>query len=252
MHLPSAAIVSAAFFAAGIINAIAGGGSFLTLPALLLAGLDPRAANITSTIALFPMQVSAGYAGRKLAGGTEKLPLKALFAISLAGGTLGAFLLLLTPPVVFARLIPWLILFATLVFAYSSFFKKPGGLDAARSLGAASSVLIQFGISIYGGYFGGGIGFLMLAALALAGMDIRKAGTTKNILAAVMNAAAVVIFLFSRDISWPAAAIGAAASILGGLVGVRLLKYVDERKLRVAVVAIGSLLTVAMFIYAPS
>src|SRR5580698_4914363 len=109
-----------ASFAAGVQNALAGGGSFLTFPALLFAGLDPRAANITSTIALFPMQVTTGYASRKLANGTGTLSFRTLFILSLIGGVIGAALLLLTPPIIFARLVPWLILFATVMFAWGS------------------------------------------------------------------------------------------------------------------------------------
>ena len=104
-------------------NALAGGGSFVTLGALVLAGLEPRAANITSTIALFPGQVTTGYAGRRLASGTPRLSFAALFGISLAGGVLGAALLLATPPTFFASLVPWLVLFATGVFAWGSFVR---------------------------------------------------------------------------------------------------------------------------------
>ena len=110
---------------AGVQNALAGGGSFVTLPTLILSGLDARAANITSTVALFPGQCATGLAGRKLVSGTERLSFKALFAISLAGGVLGALLLLATPPSFFARLVPWLVLFATVLFAWGSFFRKP-------------------------------------------------------------------------------------------------------------------------------
>ena len=110
---------------AGVQNALAGGGSFVTLGALVLAGLEPRAANITSTIALFPGQVTTGYAGRRLASGTPRLSFAALFGISLAGGVLGAALLLATPPTFFASLVPWLVLFATGVFAWGSFVRRP-------------------------------------------------------------------------------------------------------------------------------
>ena len=109
---------------AGTQNALAGGGSFVTLPTLILSGLDPRAANITSTIALFPAQVTTGLAGRKLVSGAERLSFRALFIISLIGGVLGALLLLATPPSFFAKLVPWLVLFATAVFAWGSFFRK--------------------------------------------------------------------------------------------------------------------------------
>src|SRR5581483_9094644 len=107
-------------FIAGVQNALAGGGSFLTFPALLVSGLDPRAANITSTIALFPGQVATGLAGRRDVTGLPSLSLRALFLISLIGGAVGAYLLLATPESVFSALVPWLVLFATAVFAWGS------------------------------------------------------------------------------------------------------------------------------------
>ena len=252
MSTLSILVLLAASFAAGIMNALAGGGSFLTFPSLLLSGLNPLAANITSTIALFPMQVSSGYAGRSLAGDAPQLSFKALFGLSLAGGIVGAFLLVETPPSFFERLVPWLILFATAVFAYGSFVKKPSDLAGESPvIGTRGAVICQLLISVYGGYFGGGIGFLMLAALTLAGMDIRKAGATKNILAAVMNAAAVVVFiaLFFHKIGWAQVGISAFGAILGGMIGVRCLHRVNERILRIAVVCIGCALTIAMFVY---
>ncbi len=106
---------------AGLQNALAGGGSFVTLPTLILAGMSPLAANITSTVALFPAQVSSGLAGRRLVGGAGRLSFKALLVISLVGGALGGLLLLKTPSSVFARIVPWLVLFATAVFAWGSF-----------------------------------------------------------------------------------------------------------------------------------
>src|SRR5580704_17149938 len=110
---------------AGVQNALAGGGSFVTLPVLILSGLDARAANITSTIALFPGQVTTGLAGRKLVSGAESLSFRALFVLSLAGGVVGALLLLATPASFFARLLPWLVLAATAVFAWGSFLRRP-------------------------------------------------------------------------------------------------------------------------------
>jgi len=237
-----------ATFAAGIINAIAGGGSFLTFPALLLTGLDPRAANITSTIALFPNQISTGYAGREFAGGTEHIRFRYLFAISLVGGAIGAGLLLLTPPAIFGKLVPWLILFATGMFAWGSFFKSPEPGKFTLHFGAKGTVISQAIIAIYGGYFGGGIGILMLAALTLAQMPIRKAGATKNILAAAMNASAVLIFLFSKDIGWLQVLIGIPASILGGYAGTQMMHKTDEKKLRMAIIAWGLFLTIALYL----
>ena len=230
---------------AGAQNALAGGGSFVTLPTLILSGLDARAANITSTIALFPGQVTTGLAGRGLVSGAERLSFRALLIISLAGGVLGAMLLLATPADFFARLVPWLVLFATSVFAWGAFMRKPSSQGIA--LGPLKAGAAQFAIAIYGGYFGGGIGFLMLAALTIAGLDVRTAGATKNVLAAVMNASAVAIFLFSREVHWLYATVLGVGAIGGGLLGAWMLKRVDARLLRIGVVVLGVALTVGLF-----
>ncbi|MDX5930626.1 sulfite exporter TauE/SafE family protein [Acidiphilium acidophilum] len=236
-----------ASFAAGAQNALAGGGSFLTFPALLFAGLDPRAANITSTIALFPGQVTTGLAGRSLVTGAAGLGFATLFGLSLVGGALGAVLLLVTPPGVFARMVPFLVLFATVVFAWGSFGRRPAG-DAGARLGVRGAMFAQFIIAIYGGYFGGGIGILMLAALTAAGVAVRAAGATKNVLAGVMNAAAVVVFLFRAHVAWGLVAYVAIAAIAGGQLGVALLRRINETVLRVGVVLIGIGLTIGLFI----
>ena len=238
-------VLAVAAFLAGAQNALAGGGSFLTFPALLLSGLDPRAANITSTIALFPGQVATGYAGRKAVTGLPTLSFRALFAISLIGGGLGALLLLATPVSVFSFLVPWLILFATLVFAWGSFFRKP--VAKPRPLGPLGAGFTQLAISIYGGYFGGGIGILMLAALTLFGQAVRNAGATKNVLAGVMNASAVLIFVFSHDVAWRQALIVAVAAIVGGQLGVYALHRVNEKILRICITLLGLVLTIGMF-----
>ncbi len=199
---------------AGAQNALAGGGSFVTLGMLVLAGLDPRAANITSTVALFPGQLATGYAGRRMTSGAQALSFKALFLISLAGGVAGALLLLATPPTFFAGLVPWLVLFATGVFFWGSFIRQTS--EGAPLLGARAAAAAQLAIAIYGGYFGGGIGFLMLAVLTIAGLPVRSAGATKNVLAATMNASAAAILVFSRDVHWLHAAVLEVAPSSGG------------------------------------
>lgn len=236
---------------AGLQNALAGGGSFVTFPALVLAGLDARAANITSTVALFPGQITTGLAGRTHVSGTPGLSFRWLFILSLIGGVLGAVLLLATPPSVFARLVPWLVLFATGVFAWGSFFRKPAVEGERPSVGPIGAAIGQFLIAIYGGYFGGGIGILMLAALTLAGLPIRNAGATKNVLAGVMNASAVVIFMFSPDVYWSKAIAVAIGSIIGGQIGAWALHRVNERILRVAIIVLGLALFVGLLIRTP-
>lgn len=230
---------------AGAQNALAGGGSFLILPTLMMTGMDARAANITSCAALFPAQVATGWTGRKLSSGTGGLSLHALFFISIVGGAVGAAILLLTPPAFFARLVPWLVLFATAIFAYGSFFRKPG--EAHVHLGTFGTGFAQFLISIYGGYFGGGIGFLMVAALTMAGQNVRTASATKNVLAGVMNASAVAIFLFSPELHWQQAAVTSVGATIGGVIGARSLHRVDDKWLRFIVILIGSLLTIGLF-----
>jgi uncharacterized protein len=233
---------------AGIQNALAGGGSFITLPSLMLTGMDARAANITSTVALFPAQLATGWTGRKSVEGAAGLSFRALVIISLIGGALGAVLLLITPPSFFARLVPWLVLFATTVFAWGSFGPKRNGATHLGRVGAAGA---QFCIAVYGGYFGGGIGFLMLAALTAAGVILRAAGATKNVLAGAMNASAVLIFVFSPEVRWVAAGVSSAGAILGGIAGGLMLQKVNERALRFGVVLIGIGLTVGLFLHAP-
>jgi uncharacterized protein len=245
----SGLVLILASFAAGVQNALAGGGSFLTFPALLFAGLDPRAANIASTIALFPGQVTTGLAGRSQVSGAQGLSFRLLLWISLVGGALGAVLLLVTPVSVFTRLVPYLVLFATVVFAWGSFFRKPPSPGAKPALDRRPAMVVQFFIAIYGGYFGGGIGILMLAALTAAGLGVRVAGATKNVLAAVMNASAVVIFLVqARMLPWSLIACVAVPAIIGGQLGAHLLHRVNEKALRIAVVCIGTALTVGLFL----
>ena len=239
------ALLLAAGLWAGMQNTLAGGGSFITLPALILSGMSPLAANITSTVALFPGQVTSGFAGRSLVSGVGTLSFRTLFILSLVGGAVGGLLLLNTPPTVFARLVPWLVLFATAVFAWGSFRRTP--LEGATHIGARTAAVAQLLIGVYGGYFGGGIGFLMLAALTLAGLPTRNAGATKNALASVMNAAAVVLFVTSPQVHWVQAAVLGGGAIAGGLVGTWALKRVNERALRIAIVCLGVALTIGLF-----
>jgi hypothetical protein len=240
-------LVALAGLYAGTQNVLAGGGSFITFPALLLAGLNPLAANMTSTIALFPSQITSAVAGRRLVEGVGPLRFKTLFWVSLVGGVGGAFLLLSTPVSVFTRLVPWLVLFATAVFAWGSFLRRKPQAGEAPQLSAGVMMALQGVIAIYGGYFGGGIGILMLAALTLAGQQVRAATATKNALAMTMNFSAVVIFAFSPLINWQAAAALAVGGIGGGVLGSWLMHRMPEKLLRGFVVAVGVVLSIWLF-----
>src|SRR3954464_2851399 len=167
-------LLALAAFGSGIVNSLAGGGAFLTFPTLLAAGIPAIDANASSTVALCPGQFVSAFASRKVftsADAAWRRELMTLSVISLIGGTLGAVLLLVTPSAAFSRLVPWLLLFATVVFAFGIRFTPK---DGARWFGPLTIQAVQFVIAIYGGYFGGGIGILMLAALVFYGLrDIR-------------------------------------------------------------------------------
>jgi uncharacterized membrane protein YfcA len=233
---------------AGTQNALAGGGTFITLPALMLTGMNALQANITSTIALFPGQVTSTWGGRGHVTGVGGLSFKTLVIVSLVGGMLGATLLLVTPSQIFAQMVPWLVLFATAIFAYGSFM--PRKADRPPVLKKWSAGIPQFGIAVYGGYFGGGIGFLMLAALTAAGLSIRNASANKNVLAGVMNASAVAIFAFSPQVQWLPCAIACVGAAIGGWIGGNMVNKVNEKFLRIAAVCIGVALTIGLFIRA--
>jgi uncharacterized membrane protein YfcA len=220
---------------AGVQNAVAGGGSFITLPALMATGLDARVANLTSTIALFPGQITTALANRSLVTGVAGLPFAFLFALSIAGGVAGALLLLATPTDLFEAMLPWLVLAATLLFARGAFGKPL----AAGHLGGWRFKAGQFAVAVYGGYFGGGIGFLMLALFTLAGATVKAAQANKNALAATMNLAGAAVFAFSGEAAWMQALVLGLASTAGGYLGARAIAHVPDRVLKAAVVVIG-------------
>ena len=231
---------------AGTQNALAGGGSFITLPSLMLTDMDARAANITSTVALFPAQLVTGFTGRADAESPPGLTMRTLVVISLIGGAIGALILLATPAAVFARLVPWLVLFATALFAWGSFFRRSLRESEAHLPPWAAGVM-QFLIAVYAGYFSGGIGLMMMAALTMAGVAVRNAGAAKNILTGMMNASAVAIFVFSRDVHWLPALVTAIGASFGGWAGALMLRQVNEQLLKLGVVAIGVVLTIGLF-----
>ena len=231
---------------AGAQNALAGGGSFVTLPALIFAGLDPRAANLTSTVALFPGQITTGYAGRSLVAGAERLSFRALAILSLVGGIGGAFVLLRTPPAVFAAMVPWLVLAATLLFAWSTF--GPKRAQATRPPPAWVSATLQGGIAVYSGFFGGGAGIITLAALTLARLPVKNAAGTKNVLVAISNIAAAAVFAASGLVAWRLALALGVGSMAGGWAGAALLKRVAAKPLKIGVIVIGLALTVGLFV----
>ena len=238
-------VIAVAAFAAGIVNALAGGGTFLTFPALIAAGIPPISANATSTLALYPGYFVSAWAGRSafaLAGKEQRLNIRLLSVISLIGGLAGGLLLIFTPAPVFSFVVPWLLGFATLAFALGNFIPKQIG---ATWLGPRGIASVQALLAVYGGYFGGGVGLMMLAALTFFGLrDIRLMNVIKLIFAGLMNTAAVASFAIAGLVHWPEALVMMAAGISGGYAGGRLNGVIDPRAVKAFVIVTGSALTI--------
>lgn len=228
----------AAGFAAGAVNAIAGGGPLLTLAALTAAGIDPRIANLTSTVALCPGQLAAGWQSRRgLAALAEAgQPVRLSVVLTLLGGAAGGGLLILTDSSRFAAIVPWLILLATGLYAWSGC----GAGSARPQRLARGAFLAMLALSsIYGGYFGGGNSFVVLALLGLAGLPAADGAEAKNALIASINLGAVIVFAASGAVDWSAAIAVGAGGIAGSLAGVRLLRYVRPALLRPLIIICG-------------
>jgi len=244
-------LVGLAAFAAGFINALAGGGSFLTFPALIAAGLPPIAANASSTVALFPGQIATAVLARDglvAASKDKRIDVPLLSAISLVGGLAGGLLLLITPDETFKRIVPWLILFATFVFASGNLTR-----EGARRLhlGPTGIAVAQGLVAIYGGYFGGGAGILMLAALTLFGLrDIWLMNSVKILFAVLMNTAAVVTFVVAGLVHWHLTAIVAVGALAGGYAGIHAARRMPTRAVKGFVVLVGLVLTAYFFLKA--
>lgn len=241
------ALLVLAALVAGAQNAVAGGGSFFTFPALLLAGVPPISANATSTVALWPASVASAVAFREDVKHTRR-ELKLLGGVSVAGGLAGALLLLVTPERAFEDLVPWLLLAATLVFALGP--TLTARLRARHAhLPLAGLLAVQLVISVYGGYFGGGIGILMLAAFAAMGMeDLNAMNGLKAILGSAINAVAVLAFAIAGVVDWPLALAMVVAGTVGGWYGARVSRRVPKAPLRGFIVAVGALLTLYFFL----
>ena len=243
------------FFAAVVaqaLNAVAGGGSFLTFPALLLAGVGPIEANATSTIALWPGALSSAW-GYRHDFAADRRTVIALAIVSIAGGLAGALLLLFTPEQRFKALIPYLLLFATLLFAASDRVSArigPRGRGAGADKALAIVGVIQFAVAVYGGYFGGGIGIMMLAGFALMDVgNIHSMNGLKAVLGAVINGAAVATFIIAHLVVWQYAWAMIVGSIVSGYASAKIARRADPRVVRWIVIAVGTSLAVYFFLH---
>ncbi len=245
--------LAASGFGAGAMNAMAGGGTILTFPTLVFLGMPAITANATSTVALLPGAVTS-MAGFRREIAANKAWLKTLFLPSLVGGTLGSVLLLRTPEQTFKALAPVLILFATVLFMLRGvlsrrFFpaRESAGDPSPSDLGPgrwAVAVLLQLGVAVYGGYFGAGIGILMLALLGFLGLtDIHAMNGLKNFFNLCINSVAAAYFILRGAVSWPEALVLAVGAAAGGYAGARFSRLIGQEKARAAVVVIGLLVT---------
>ena len=240
--------LSVAALLAGAMNAIAGGGTILTFPALLAFGMPAIRANATSTVALLIGIIGSAYGYR------EHLPAAAVWIrrfglVSVIGGFLGALLLTMTPADTFEKLVPFLLLFATVLFMAQNVFGRIAEAEAAaHTRHGVISVALQFLVALYGGYFGAGIGILMLAVFGLMGLhDIHEMNTLKTVLSALINLVASLYFVFSGLVDWPQATVMIVASTLGYFAGARLTQRISRQRVRQLITAIGLGISAVMF-----
>ncbi|HSK76815.1 MAG TPA: sulfite exporter TauE/SafE family protein [Thermoanaerobaculia bacterium] len=250
------AALVAASFGAGVMNALAGGGTILTFPTLVFLGLPAVTANATSAVALLPGAAASLFGFRREVA-EHRAWLKTLFLPSLLGGAVGSVLLLSTPEKIFASLAPVLLLFATVLFMIQGAVSRrlsataggggadPGHLSPKRW---AVASLLQFAVALYGGYFGAGIGILMLALLGFLGLtDIHGMNGLKNFFNLCINCVAAVYFIYRGAVVWPAALVIVVGATIGGYAGARFSKRIGREKARAAVIGIGLLVTAILF-----
>ncbi len=231
---------------AGGMNAVAGGGTFVTLPALVFAGIPAVAANASSTIALFPGTVASTYAYRRDIADIPGLTLPVMLVISLAGGLVGALLLLFTPSASFDRIVPWMLLLGTVVFAFGR--QMGEALRRHIRIGRATVAAMQFLLAIYGGYFGAGVGIMMLATWSLFGLtDIKALSGIRTLLVSACNGVAVICFALSTLVWWPQTLVVMVAAIVGGWLGAQLVRRVPAAPLRTGIAIFNALMTAAVF-----
>ena len=240
-------LLAAAGLLAGAMNAIAGGGSFVSFPAMVAAGLSPVIANASSTVALFPGTIASTFAFRRDFGAHVGLSVRAMLPISLLGGLLGAVLLLATPARLFDAVIPFLLLLATVTFAIGA--KAGLLLRQFVRIDRPAQLALQFMLAIYGGYFGGAVGLMMMAAWSLlnASADLKAMAPIRVLMVSATNGAAVLWFVIAGAIRWPETLAMLTTSIIGGYLGARLTRFLPGEAVRWFVTILTAAVTVAFF-----
>ena len=255
LHLSQAIFLFFAAVIAGTLNAVAGGGTFISFPALMATGMPAVQANATNTVALWPgLAASTGAYLKRLS--VPRRLLIPLLLTSVVGGLAGSLLLLKTPQHIFLHLVPWLLLGGTLLFAFGNTIRAMAGkTSVVNDLQKVSWQVItltsiaELLVAIYGGYFGAGIGFITLGMLAALGMrDIHAMGAIRTLLAVVINAAAVLIFILARAVFWPHCLVMIAGALAGGWFGAHYAQKADPRKVRRFVIAVGLAISAYYFV----
>jgi len=233
-----------AAFVAGAMNSVAGGGSFLSFPSLVFAGVPAISANATNNAAMWVGTIGSARGYREEVASHRGLLLPVI-CVSIAGSLIGACLLLVTPQALFERLIPWLLLFATVVFALSPRITR----TPATPRHAPWQIVAQFAVAVYGGYFGAGMGIMMLAVLAFSGLPSFNAqNAIKNALAVSINGVALIPFVIARIVDWRFALPMAVIALAGGYLGARFFRRLPQPFARGLVVAIGAVMTIVFFV----
>jgi len=236
-----------AALAAGLVNAVAGGGMFITFPALVFTGVPSIIANASSTVAVFPGVLTSAWAYRDDFRKSKDFPFLPLLITSLVGGMAGALLLLFTPQRTFDSVMPWLMLGATLLFTFGP--RLAPILKRWFHIGPVAVVIIQVFIAIYGGYFGGAIGILMLATWTVFGLtDIHVMNANRTVMGTAANLIAIVLFIVARKIWWPQTVVMLVGTSIGGYFGARMVKKVNPKYVRALVTVISGAITVAFFL----
>ncbi len=237
----------------GALNAVAGGGSFVAFPTLLFTGVPPIPANATNTVALWVGVTASGGAFRERLDCPRRV-LIPLLLTSFAGGIFGALLLLKTPAHTFMKVLPWLMLGATVLFAFGKKLAagRPSSLGHdATAAAIAGASLFELVVAVYGGYFGGGVGVVNLAMLAALGMtDIHAMNALKSILGSAINGVAVVVFIIKGAVYWPQAIIMTLGALLGGYFGAKYSLRLPQRWIRAFVVGVGIFMSAYFFVKA--
>ncbi len=253
MNFHQAIFLFAASIVGGALNAVAGGGSFVTFPALLFVQVPPIQANATNNVALWTGAAASGGAYRNRLDVPRRVLISFLVA-SLIGGLAGAFLLLKTPAHTFLRVLPWLTLGATLLFGFGKRLARgrvSGVGEDATSMAIAGAALFQLAVGVYGGYFGGGMGIVMLAMLATLGMtDIHAMNALKSVMAFVINGVAAVAFIVARAVYWKQGLVMIAGGIVGGYLGAHGAQKLPAHWIRWFVILVGTGMTVYFFVKA--